>query len=141
MLAVPLNDTPPIVLAVSSAVAVSALPVKLVAVNVPLIVTLLNEDDPVLAVTLPVSPPENSFAVTVPVVVNVLVEETACAVSGCATVTPALSTVTTAVPAESAKTMLPSAPLPAPAAQFPAPAAASAPLPMATQTNVEGSIL
>ena len=66
ILAVPLNDTPPIFLAVSSAVAVSALPVKLVAVNVPLIDTLLNEDDPVLAVTLPVSPPENVFAVTVP---------------------------------------------------------------------------
>ena len=51
MLAVPLNDTPPIFLAVCNCVAVSALPVKLVAVNVPLTVKLLNVDVPDPAVT------------------------------------------------------------------------------------------
>ena len=66
MSADPSNDTPPIFLAVASFVAVSALPVKLVADNVPLIVTLLNELDPVDAVTLPDNPPVNVPAVTVP---------------------------------------------------------------------------
>ena len=53
-------------LAVCNCVAVSALPVKLVAVNVPLTVKLLNVDVPDPAVTLPLSPPENVPAVIVP---------------------------------------------------------------------------
>ena len=54
--AVPLNDTPPILLAVCNAVAVfelpEILPVK-VALNVPLTVTLLNVLVPVDELTLP----------------------------------------------------------------------------------------
>ena len=65
MLAVPLKDTPPIFLAVSSAVAVPALP-DIFPVTRPLTVTLLNELVPVDAVTLPVSAPVNVVASTVP---------------------------------------------------------------------------
>ena len=66
MSAEPLNDTPPIFLAVDKISALVALPDNVVAVNVPLIATLLNVDDPLFAVTLPVSPPENVVALTVP---------------------------------------------------------------------------
>ena len=66
MSAVPLNDTPPIFLAVCNCVAVSELPVKFVAVNVPLTVKLLNVDVPDPAVTLPDKSPENVVALTVP---------------------------------------------------------------------------
>ena len=65
MLAEPLNDTPPIFLAVSNWVAVPELPDILpvnVALNVPLTVTLLNVDVPDPALTLP----ENVVAVAVP---------------------------------------------------------------------------
>ena len=65
MLAVPLNDTPPIFLAFSNWVADPALPDILpvnVALNVPLTVTLLNVDVPDPALTLP----ENVVAVAVP---------------------------------------------------------------------------
>ena len=61
MLAVPLNDTPPIFLAVSSAVAVPALP-DIFPVTRPLTVTLLNVDVPDAMFTLPA----NVGAVTVP---------------------------------------------------------------------------